>query len=449
MQKLKQNYDVCVIGAGTGGCIAAKSALHHGLTVALVDAKPKQEIGKKVCGDVFSAGTMDFLHNSLGVGPPRASLERLTEGVEVYSPHQEVCMRVKARFYSVDRRLLGQELLSDCLDSGVDLLESSRFESLVMTEGKLTGVTLQHNGSRIDLGSKITIDASGFGGVVRRFVPSLGEQIAPEDLWVCYREIRELRKGLDEPDYLKFYIDEDLAPGGGVWVFPRSLTRVNAGVCTPPPVDANPKKAYFDFLEGVQYLKDSRLIEAQAAPVPVRRPLESLVASGVMVVGDAGYQTSPINGGGIDFSMLAGEMAGRVAADAISRGDVSENGLWQYNREYMQKFGKDQALQDVLRLLLQGLSNDEINYGLRKGLLEEEELGYMFGAGEFSMNIMRKLPRALACLARPSLLAKAWRALRLGRRMLQAYGEYPSPEGLATWSTRVNAIYREALGLIN
>ncbi len=446
---MNHNYDVCVVGAGTGGCIAAKSALHHGLTVALVDAKSKELIGKKVCGDVFSAGTMDFLQASLGVKRPQASLERLVEGVEVFSPHQEIRMKAKARFYSVDRRLLGQELLASCLDSGADLLESGRFEEPLRENGSLAGVAIRNNGSRLELKCKVTIDASGFGGAVRRTVSELGDQVDPQDVWVCYREIRELVSELDNPDYLKFYIDEDLAPGGGVWIFPRSKTRVNAGVCTPPPVDTNPKKAYFNFLEQVHLMKDSKLIEAQAAPVPVRRPLESLVASGIMVVGDAGFQTSPINGGGIDLSMIGGEIAGRVAAGAIEAGDLSQNGLWQYNREYMQKFGKEQALQDIFRLLLQGLGNDEINYGLKKGLLEDEELGYMFGAGEFSMDIMRKLPKAIACLRKPSLLMKAWRAIRLGRRMVQTYSNYPSPAGLASWKERVNAIYREALGLIN
>lgn len=440
---------MCVVGAGTGGCIAAKSALHHGLTVALVDAKPKELIGKKVCGDVFSAGTMDFLSSTLGVKRPQASLERLVEGVEVYSPHQEVHMKARARFYSVDRRLFGQELLSACLDSGAELLESSRFESSQVSHGAVTGVALRANGGRLELQSKVTIDASGFGGAVRRTVPGLDEQVDPQDVWVCYREIRELRADLDDPNYLKFYIDEELAPGGGVWVFPRNRNRVNAGVCTPPPVDANPKNAYFSFLEQVPYLKDSSLLEAQAAPVPVRRPLESLVAPGIMIVGDAGYQTSPINGGGIDLSMIGGEIAGRIAAEAIGKGNVSQSALWEYNREYMQKLGREQALQDVFRLLLQGLGNDEINYGLKRGLLEDEELGYMFGAGEFSMDILRKLPKALACLGKPFLLAKAWRAIRLGRRMLQAYAEYPSPEGLASWKDHVNKIYHDALSLIN
>jgi digeranylgeranylglycerophospholipid reductase len=438
-----------VIGAGTGGCLAAKSALHHGLTVAVVDSKPRDLIGKKVCGDVFSAGTMDFLQSTLGLKPPQASLERLIEGVEVYSPHQEVRMEAKARFYSVDRRLLGQELLSSCLDSGADLFESSRFDSVVKSNGTVIGAVLKTNGSRLELHSRLTIDASGFGGAVRRAIPQLSEQVEPQDVWVCYREIRELKSDPENPENLKFYIDEDLAPGGGVWIFPRSGTRVNAGVCTPPPTDANPKEAYFRFLEQVEYLKDSKVLEAQAAPVPVRRPLESLVAPGMMVVGDAGYQTSPINGGGIDLSMLGGEIAGRVASEAIGRDDVSEQSLWQYNREYMTKFGKDQGLQDIFRLFLQGLRNDEINYGLKKGLLEEEELGYMFGAGEFSMDVMRKLPKAIACLRRPALLARAWKAIRLGRKMLKFYVSYPDTEGLALWKRHVNSIYSEAQGLIN
>jgi digeranylgeranylglycerophospholipid reductase len=169
----------------------------------------------------------------------------------------------------------------------------------------------------------------------------------------------------------------------------------------------------------------------------------------MMVVGDAGYQTSPINGGGIDLSMLGGEIAGRVASEAIGRDDVSEQALWQYNREYMTKFGKDQGLQDIFRMFLQGLRNDEINYGLKKGLLEDEELGYMFGAGEFSMDVMRKLPKAIGCLRRPALLARAWKAIRLGRRMLKSYASYPDAEGLSLWKRHVNSIYDEARGLIN
>jgi digeranylgeranylglycerophospholipid reductase len=446
---LNHDYDLCVVGAGTGGCLAAKSALHHGLTVAIVDSKPKDQIGKKVCGDVFSVGTMDFLQSTLGVKPPQASLERLIEGVEVYSPHQEVCMQAKARFYSVDRRLLGQELLSSCLDSGAELFESSRFDAAIKSNGTVTGAVFRSNGSRLELQSKVTVDASGFGGAVRRTIPELSEQVDPQDVWVCYREIRELSSDPENPENLKFYIDEDLAPGGGVWIFPRSGTRVNAGVCTPPPTNTNPKKAYFSFLAQVGYMKDSKVLEAQAAPVPVRRPLETLVASGVMVVGDAGYQTSPINGGGIDMSMLGGEIAGRVAAQAIGKNDVSKQALWQYNREYMTKIGKDQALQDVFRLFLQGLRNDEINYGLKKGLLEDEELGYMFGAGEFSMDVMRKLPKAIACLRKPALLARAWKVIRLGRRMLKAYATYPAPDGLSFWKNQVNSIYSEALRLIN
>lgn len=446
---MNYDFDVCVVGAGTGGCLAAKSALHHGLRVAVVDSKPMDLIGKKVCGDVFSVGTMDFLQRSLGVKPPQASLERLIEGVEVYSPYQEVCMEAKARFYSVDRRLLGQELLSCCLDAGAELFELSRFDSPITSSGTVTGAVLRSNGSRLELHSKVTIDASGFGAAVRRTIPDLSEQVDPQDVWVCYREIRELKSDPDNPENLKFYIDEELAPGGGVWIFPRSGTRVNAGVCTPPPTEANPKKAYFSFIEQVEYLKDSKVLEAQAAPVPVRRPLESLVGSGIMIVGDAGYQTSPINGGGIDMSMLGGEIAGRIAAKAIGENNVTAEALWSYNREYMTKYGKDQALQDIFRLLLQGLRNDDINYGLKKGLLEDEELGYMFGAGEFSMDVMKKLPKAIACMRKPRLLARAWKAIRLGRRMLRAYAEYPAPEGLPFWKSRVNAIYNEAVGLIN
>jgi len=36
---------VCVVGAGTAGAVAAMSAKAHGVSVALIDTKPRNQIG--------------------------------------------------------------------------------------------------------------------------------------------------------------------------------------------------------------------------------------------------------------------------------------------------------------------------------------------------------------------------------------------------------------------
>jgi len=46
-------FDVVVVGAGTGGCMAAKTAAKMGLSVCLIECKNANSIGDKVCGDAI------------------------------------------------------------------------------------------------------------------------------------------------------------------------------------------------------------------------------------------------------------------------------------------------------------------------------------------------------------------------------------------------------------
>ena len=43
-----KKFDVIVVGAGTGGCSAAKTVAEAGLRVCMIDRKSKQKIGDKV-----------------------------------------------------------------------------------------------------------------------------------------------------------------------------------------------------------------------------------------------------------------------------------------------------------------------------------------------------------------------------------------------------------------
>ncbi|MBI4278329.1 MAG: hypothetical protein HY660_07710 [Armatimonadetes bacterium] len=63
-----------------------------------------------------------------------------------------------------------------------------------------------------------------------------------------------------------------------------------------------------------------------------------LVGDGLMLVGDAARQASPIVGEGIRFAMLAGLLAGRVAARAVRRGDASRQGLLGFERLWRRQF---------------------------------------------------------------------------------------------------------------
>ena len=43
-----EKFDVVIVGAGTAGCMAAKTSAEKGLKVCLIDRKKASEIGKTV-----------------------------------------------------------------------------------------------------------------------------------------------------------------------------------------------------------------------------------------------------------------------------------------------------------------------------------------------------------------------------------------------------------------
>ncbi|MCK4474310.1 FAD-binding protein, partial [Candidatus Bathyarchaeota archaeon] len=43
-----EKYDVIVVGAGTAGCLAAKTTAEAGLKVCLMERKKSKEIGEKI-----------------------------------------------------------------------------------------------------------------------------------------------------------------------------------------------------------------------------------------------------------------------------------------------------------------------------------------------------------------------------------------------------------------
>jgi len=62
-------YDAIVVGAGTAGCLAAKTMAESGLNVCLLEKKPADQIGEKICGDALGEHHLKFL----GLEKPKAA----------------------------------------------------------------------------------------------------------------------------------------------------------------------------------------------------------------------------------------------------------------------------------------------------------------------------------------------------------------------------------------
>jgi len=441
-------YDVVVVGAGTGGTLAAKTAAKGSLRVLLIDKKPKNKIGDKVCGDAI--GRHHFDH--LGLSYPRGDeLESVFEGIEVYSPDLETVFKVKGEKlegFGVNRHLFGQRLLREALDVGAELMDNTNVIKPIVRGNFVKGVLVKSGNETKEIEANIVIDASGVAGIIRKRLPSefgVEGEILQEDLIVAYREIRELNEPDENPSYAKIYLTQRVAPGGYYWIFPKKDgTIVNVGIGVQSGLNApNPKKQLYEYVLKRELFRDSKIIHGGGGAVPTRRPLDCLTGNGVMFVGDAAFQVNPVHGGGIGPSMTAGKIAGEVAIAALEKGDISREGLWDYNVMFMKEYGAKQAGLDIFRWFLQKLSDDELNWGMKHKLVTEQDILKANLGEDLKLNITEKAIRFFRGIRRLSFLQKLKEVADTMKRVKQLYRDYPTPQEFEGWRTRVRNIFLE------
>ena len=99
--------------------------------------------------------------------------------------------------------------------------------------------------------------------------------------------------------------------------------------------------------------------------VSVRRQNDCMVANGYIMVGDSAWMPKPLDAGGIGPAIIAATIAGKDMVEAIESGDVSENGLWKFNKNFINEYGYKTPGLEVFRRMLQQLTNEQINYGMK------------------------------------------------------------------------------------
>ncbi len=441
-------YDVIIAGAGPGGTVAAYHLARMGFNVGVFEVRAWEDLWGKPCGDAI--GAHHFPEARLPPPPSHAVRNRI-EGVLIYSPSREVVYRIRGEGYMIDRRALGQWLLRDAMDHGADVHLKTPVLEPILREGRVAGVKARIGGRVVDCEAHTVIEATGYSMVIKRRLPRawpVAEQIDARDTNIAYREVQELDTSVEEPHYIRIYIDQSIAPGGYWWLFPEKSNVINiglgvqGGVGNPHPV----QQFKLLYARGLAP-PPKRVIEAGGAVVPTRRPANSLVGPGVMVVGDAGFTVNPVHGGGIGYAFYAGRLAAEAFQEAYDRNCFREECLWSLNTRYMRTLGAKQASLDIFRLFLQRLSNDDIEYGMAKRLVPESDVYFTSTQGELRLSVVEKASIILRGLRRPSLLSKLRLVAEYMRKAKRLYQEYPEePGGLSVWIARVERLYEEYLG---
>ncbi len=450
MENIQKSFDVIVAGAGTGGTTTARFAAKKGLNVCLIDGKQRAKIGDKICGDAVGNEIFDILKIN---HPKNEELSCHIKGAKLYSPNLKRCISLidpKQAGYIVNRLEFGQRLLNEALDAGVaQFLDKTIALDLLYKNGTVNGLRVKlKNGEKINLNGKIVIDACGFYSPLRKKVKSslIEKQILKEDSILCYREIvnfPQKDQEVKDPEYITIILDQEKAPGGYIWYFPKNETSINIGIGTFMEYRGKVKDLYKKnvFQEYVK-TRNINIISSGGGVVPVRRPLWSCADDGFMLVGDAGCQVNPLHGGGIDPSMRAGYHAANSAIHALEIGNNSVNELWGYNYNIMTSFGAEFASLDLLRIVLQSLSNDELNFGLEHDLLSGEEILEISSTGSLNLSLVDMAVKAFKGISRPNLLLDL-NFLRIKmKEIAKLYKTFPDKvEQFPEWKEQIIEIY--------
>jgi geranylgeranyl reductase family protein len=446
-----EKYDAIVVGAGTAGCLAAKTIAEKGLKVCLIEKKPSEEIGEKVCGDALGEHHLKFL----GLEKPTGGeLEAKIDGIKIFSPDENTIFTIADKDfigYLLNRRLFGQWLLKKATEEGAILKDNMNFRSPIIEKGAVSGISAKNmkNGKITEIHSKVVVDATGYFGMVRKQLPvemGIDREIANQDVEACYREIRQLKQETENTRYCEIYLNQKASPGGYIWIFPKGGARVNVGlgICMRGNYP-NPKEQLYNTAFKKPIFDDSLILTAGSWFDPVRRPLDNMVSNGVMLVGDAASLVNPIHGGGIGPSMLSGYFAGQQIAEALSKGEPTKEALWGYNKRYIDTYGKKQGTLDIFKMFLLSCSDEDLNYGMNEKLMTEDDVLKAGMGDDFHLNITETARRVFRGLKRVGFLNRLRLTVSMMRGLSAHYNTYPtSPDGFEPWRLQTIKLIEDA-----
>ena len=461
-----EQYDIIVAGAGMSGSLAAGMASKAGSNVLLLDRNKEQEVGKKtnwgwVCGDAVANDHLKFIHAEAGLSFSAPELEQYVDGVYAISPDLESKYLFEGEGYVLDRPAFEHKLLEFAKNSGAHYMPEFEVEGPIMENGFVVGVfgkdaKKQHK----ELRAKLVIDSLGIATQIRRKLPEnpyVDRDVDIDDIEATGRYIYEFDLDHEDPMYFDtknalIHLNQQIAPGGYGWVFPKKGLKVNIGIGVQKRSleIRNKKLGKGDTLHSLMdeyvrmnpVIKNPRLFNANNNgkgywSVAVRHQMESLVFNGYMGAGDSMAMPNPISAGGIGPSLVAGILAGKNAALAVQNRDVSVAALWKYNLDFNEKYGKKTAGLEAFRVYLQSLNNDLLNYGMKTFMSADEAEQISYGLIP-ELHLAAKFRLVLRGAKNINAFKNLLYVVKKMKLLNEIYRDYPkSPESFPQWRASV------------
>jgi digeranylgeranylglycerophospholipid reductase len=356
---MKAGYDILVVGGGPAGALAARTAAEKGFSVLMVEKRPAIGAPVRCAEGIGKEGLSEF------VEPDERWISTELKGAEIVAP-DGTSMRLESEMagskvgYIIDRKIFDRELVWQAAEAGAEVSVKTRATAPIMAGGAVKGGVLDVCGSIVHVDADIVIAADG--------VESKFSRWCGIDTTVPVREIMSscqyLMTDIDiDPTVTVFYLGNEVAPEGYLWVFPKGARSANVGIGISGRKSGQGHRAK-DYLDRFvsSHFPSGKTIECIVGGVSVCEPLPCTVADGLIITGDAARVVDPLTGGGIYNSMFTGRLAVEVAEKAITAGDFSKASLMPYDVGWRNsKMGQTIARNYQIKEYLIKLTDEKLN----------------------------------------------------------------------------------------
>ena len=348
-------FDVTIAGGSVAGLLCAREISSRGFSVIVLEED--YEIGTpEHCGGLVSLAGLE----ELGVIPHGKTFDQFIESAKIKSPDgSSFDINAKRQnIVEISRRELDKQIAFQAQKNGTTIKVKTSFQ-------ELTETGIRTNEGNIDC--KIFVDARGVSSLVQKdrtgILSSAQYEIYAD--WIKKSKVEVI-------------VDQEKYPGFFAWIIPSNEGKGKVGIAGR---GINVSNILEKFLEE---RGNYSVIRKIFAPIWIKGPIENFVEEKTVIIGDAAGQAKPTTAGGIFTSGMGGVYAGQAISEFLKSGEVKD--LEEYQRRWMDRFGKEFEKQKIARKILERLDNNSINkliQSIRPDILKEisEKEDFDFHAG--------------------------------------------------------------------
>tara|TARA_Y100000590_G_scaffold276896_1_gene310886 strand:+ start:3511 stop:4719 length:1209 start_codon:yes stop_codon:yes gene_type:complete len=324
----KLDFDILVVGGGPAGTSSAFMASKNGCSVALIEkekeiAETVRTSGVTWISDIKKFGIPDECYNPI-------------KNFSFYSPNNSVTISDEiAKAAVLDVRKTYRFLANRAKNEGTKIFLNANVTDVIKnSKGNPIGLIAKTNGQEIEFSGKIIIDASGFSSIVSK-------QLGYVQQWKKFGAGAEFEVKVEklESDTWWLMVGQEYSPAGYAWMFPTSKNTARIGVGVgKPDSDLDPTIRLNELIEKksgpIKDLGKIEKIEFHYGLIPNDGLSRKTVYENLILVGDSAGQANPLVLEGIRYAIRFGEVAGRIASDAVKNSNMTEKFLMRYEDEW-------------------------------------------------------------------------------------------------------------------